>query len=232
MRSPALAMLFTLSSATGMAGGLIGGLAILKPDRVQLPVRNQDMNIVIKDPLGMHVEVLKPVEVDIADTVRARVPVNQTLQLPVTETLNVVTSFDSPVRIRMDVPVRHQLRLDQKIPVNTVVETEFLGVRQRLPIRGVIPVKANVPIDMIIPIDQDVPLKFDAPMAIRIDQTLNVPLQTEFEADIPIRGRLQMPVIGPLDTRVVIDPTPMLIEVHSADIDLPMDALRLVRERQ
>ncbi|TJY56235.1 hypothetical protein E4T66_19945 [Sinimarinibacterium sp. CAU 1509] len=231
MRGPALVLLFTLSSAAGVTGGLIGGLAILKPDRLQLPVRNQDMNIVIKDPMGMHAEVLDPVEVDIADTIHARVPVNQTLQLPVADTLNVVAHFDSPVRIRMDVPVKHQLHLDQAIPLNTVVETEFLGVRQRLPIRGLIPIKADVPISLTIPIDQDMPLKFDAPMAIKFDQVLNVPLQTEFEADIPIRGRLSMPVIGPLDTRVVIDPTPVLIEVQSADIDLPIDALRLLRDR-
>lgn len=225
-------LLFTLSSAAGMAGGLIGGLAVLIPDRVQVPVRHQDMDIVIKDPMGMRAEVLEPIDVDLADTIHARVPVNQTLRLPVAETLNVTASFDSPVRIRMDVPVQHELRLDQAIPLNTTIETEFLGARQSLPVRGMIPIRATVPISLVIPIDQDVPLKFTAPVAVRLDQELSVPLHTEFEADIPIHGRLSMPIVSPLDTRVTVDPTPVRIEVQSADIDLPLDALRRARHPQ
>lgn len=229
MRKTGWVVLIASSSMAGVLGGLAAGWALLMPPRLQMPIRNQDMHIIIRDTMGIQATVVNAVDVTVDDVIHTRVPVDQVMDLRLDDTLQAMARFDSPVRVRMNVPIKDKIRLDQMIPINTTVETEFLGAKQRLPIRGMIPIKAAVPINLVVPIDQDVPVRFNAPVSIRIDQALSVPLKTEFEADIPIRGQLRMPYISRLDTRVLVDPVPLLIEVESADIDIPASAIRLVR---
>lgn len=219
----------TITTALAL-GALMGGWSALLrvyDSDLQIGLRDQPMRIVVLDPLQISADVHTPLQIAVDDVLDARVPVDQIVTLPVRERMEVHAAFEGPVRVRMDVRVQDRIEIDQEIALNTMVETEFLGARQRLPIRGRIPLRASVPIDLVVPIDQDVPLSFDGPIEVRMEQDLKVPLRAVFDTRVPIRGRLTVPVLEPFEGTVHIQQVPTRIQVESADLQVPASAMRL-----
>ncbi len=207
-------------------GGAIAGWWVFRNVDARLMLRDQPAIIVLPEPLSVSADVLNDLSIEIDTAITTTVPVDQRISIPVEETLRVNASFDSEIPIKMNVPVKDYIVIDQLLDVNTVVKADLLGDTHDLPLRGKIPVKARVPVNLNIPVDQMVHLKFTAPVEAKLKQALDVPLKADIAATIPIRSKMDVPVKSALQARITV-PDPASVVITEADLRLPLRTLRL-----
>jgi len=209
-----------------IAGGIAVGWWVFHNIDARLALKDQPALVFLPEPLRVSADVLNDLEIEIDSSITTVVPVDQRISIPVDETLRVKASFDAEVPIRMNVPVKDFITIDQMLDVDTVVKAELLGDTHDLPLRGKIPVKARVPVNLNIPVDQMVHLKFTAPVEARLKQALEVPLKADIAATIPIKSRMNVPVRSALEARITV-PNPESIIITEADLRLPLRTLRM-----
>lgn len=175
---PVLALCLALLLAAGLAGA---GAAwwVLSRYTLSLPLRSQPLQVRLPDTLPVEVEIL-PQPVD------GNAP-TQTLPVRIDDTFRTTVRVDTRVPIRMQVPFRAEVPVDITLPVKTRVRTRLLGVAMELPIEAEIPLRFSLPVSLDIPIDQSVPMKLDLPVSTRINQIVNVQVQTQQTARILLR---------------------------------------------
>ncbi len=209
-----------------VAGGAVAGWWVFRNVDARLVLKDQPATVLLPEPLAVTADVLNDLSIEIDTSITTTVPVDQRVKIPVEETLRVNASFDSEIPIKMNVPVKDYIVIDQLLDVNTVVKADLLGDTHDLPLRGKIPVKARVPVNLNIPVDQMVHLKFTAPVEAKLKQALDVPLKADIAATIPIRSKMNVPVKSALQANIVVpDPAPVVIT--EADLRLPLRTLRL-----
>lgn len=211
-------------------GAVLGGIAVgwfvLRNIDARLMLVNQPATVIVPKPVAITADVLNDLDIEINDSITTTVPVDQVIRIPIKDVLRVQASFDNEIPIKLTVPVRDKITIDQVLDVDTVIKAKLLGDMHDLPIRGKIPVKATVPISLDIPVDQKVHLKFTAPADVRLIQDLVVPLKANIAATIPIHSRMSVPVKSALHATATI-PEPADIIITSADLRLPLSTLRL-----
>jgi hypothetical protein len=215
-----------------LAGAAAGAFAVfylvvLKLE-ARLLVTDAPLKAYVDQPLGVTATVLNELDIELDDTVSTRVPVDELLSVPVEQPLELIAEFDAVVPIRVDVPVRDVILLEQKIAIDTIVEADLLGETFRLPLRGSFPVRAEVPVNLIVPIDQPVRMAFTAPIKARLRQNLEVPLKTEIVADIPLQTRMTVPVLNDLEVSADVQRKPALdVQLNYADLAIALGKIRI-----
>lgn len=209
-----------------VAGGVAVGWWVFRNVDARLMLTDQPATVVVPQPVAITAEVLNNLDIEINDAITTTVPVDQTITIPIKDTLHVIADFDHDIPIKLMVPVRDKITIDQVLDVDTVIKADLLGDTHDLPVRGKIPVKAVVPISLNIPVDQLVHLKFTAPADVRIIQPLVVPLKAEIAARIPIHSRMSVPVKSALQATATI-PNPADIIITTANLKLPLRTLKL-----
>lgn len=207
-------------------GGMLVGWWVFRNVDAHLSLHDQPALVRIPQPVRISADVLNNLEIEIDDAITTTVPIDQRIQIPLSDTLHVQASFDHDIPIKMMVPVRDKIVIDQVLDVDTVIKADLLGDTHDLPIRGKIPVKATVPISLNIPVDQNVHLKFTAPVDVRLKQALDVQLRANIQATIPIKSQMSVPVKSALQADVTI-PEPAAVVITDADLRLPLNTLRL-----
>lgn len=195
---------------------------------IGLPIRNQQAQVRITEPVQAKADIYDPLEVMVKGTIHTQIPINQQIQVPIKDTVHTMVTFDNEVPIKLQVRVDNQIPLDQMVHVDSKVEVKVLGKTVSLPIRGDIPIKTNIPVHFTIPIDQKVRLKFVAPVTANIEQRLNIPLKTTIDARVPVHGVLQVPVKSQLNTQLII-PEPLDTVITRSNLRIPLKALSLHR---
>lgn len=209
-----------------IVGGMLVGWWVFRNIDARLALKDQPASVIIPHPVNVSADVLNNLEIEINDAITTTVPINQTIRIPIKDTLRVVAKFDNEIPIKMTVPVRDKITIDQVLDVDTVIKANLLGDTHDLPIRGKIPVKAVVPISLNIPVDQIVRVKFEAPAEVKIVEPLEVPLQADIAATIPIRSQMSVPVKSALQAAVTVT-QPADIVITDADLRLPLRTLKL-----
>ncbi|HET8882660.1 MAG TPA: hypothetical protein VFM56_10840 [Solimonas sp.] len=207
-------------------GGMLVGWWVFRNVDAHLALHDQPALVKVPEPVRISADVLNNLEIEIDDAITTTVPIDQRIRIPLTDTLHVQASFDNDIPIKMTVPVRDKIVIDQVLDVDTVIKADLLGDTHDLPIRGRIPVKATVPISLNIPVDQNVHLRFTAPVDVRLKQALDVPLRADIRATIPIKSRMSVPVKSALQADVTI-PEPAAVVITDADLRLPLRTLKL-----
>lgn len=216
-----------LLGAGAVIGGVLVGVWVISNVDARLILADQPAKVIVPEPFAAKAEVTDNLIISLDEVISTSVPVDVNLSLPVRNTLNINAEFDGEVPIKMDVRVQDEITIDQVLDIDAVIDANFLGDWHKLPIKGKVPVKATVPIDLIIPVDKMVRLQFETLVKARIKDNLNVPLKTTIDADIPIQSTLDVPVLSDLDAIVTLPPTPLDIQVHYADLLLPLRSLSL-----
>lgn len=217
-------MLFIAAIAAGV------GIAswVFNTLEVGLPIRNQQAQVRISEPVQARADILDPLEVMVKGAIHTQIPINQQIQVPIRDTMHTMVTFDNEVPIKLQVKVDNQIPLNQVVHVDTKVEVKILGKTVRLPLRGDIPIKTTIPVHFTIPIDQNVRLKFVAPVAANIEQRLNIPLKATIDANVPVHGVLQVPVKSQVNTQLMIA-EPLQTVITESNLKIPLKALSLQR---
>ncbi len=194
----------------------------------RLLVTDTPLKAYLDQPLDVTASVLNELDIELDDTISTRVPVDEQLSVPVEQPLELVAEFDAVVPVRVDVPVKDVIVLEQRINIDTVVEADLLGETFRVPLRGSFPVRAEVPINLLVPIDQPVRMAFTTPIKARLRQNLEVPLKTEIVADVPLHTRMTVPVLNDLEVSADVQRKPSLdVQLNYADLAIPLSKIRI-----
>ncbi|HWU67501.1 MAG TPA: hypothetical protein VN046_01385 [Stenotrophobium sp.] len=212
--------------AGAVIGGVLVGVWVFRNIDARLLLTNQSATVLVPQPVKISADILNNLDIEINDSLKTTVPVDQIISIPIKDTLHVIASFDSNVPIKLTVPVHDKIVIDQVLDVDTTIKANLLGDTHDLPIRGKIPVKATVPVNLVIPIDQPVHLKFTAPVDVKFTQPLVVPLKADIAATIPIHSEMSVPVKSALDAEVTI-PQPANVIITHANLRLPLRTLKL-----
>lgn len=171
--------LFALVSATAGAGAAYW---ILMRYTLHLPMETQRLNVLLPEHLPVDVEILQQDAAVVTDAATLReFPVH------IDDTFKTVVRVDTRVPVRMTVPFQGVVPVNMTLPLNTKIKTRVLGVNMELPIEGEIPLRFSLPVDLSVQIDQTLPMKFDLPVNTRINQRVNVKVQTQQAARIRLR---------------------------------------------
>ena len=209
-----------------VAGGVLAGVWVFRNIDARLLLTNQPATVLVPEPVKISADILNNLDIEINDSIKTTVPVDQIISIPIKDTLHVQASFDSDVPIKLTVPVHDHIVLDQVLDVDTTIKANLLGDTHDLPVRGKIPVHAVVPVNLVIPIDQPVHLKFTAPVDVKFTQPLVVPLKADIAATIPIHSEMSVPVKSALEAEITI-PQPANVIITTSDLRLPLRTLKL-----
>ncbi len=200
-----LLLMLVLFAVVSAAAGAGAAYWILLRYTLHLPLMGQPLKVLLPEHLPVEVEIL-PQEV----ASKPDESVMRTFPVRINDTFKTVVRVDTQIPIRMNVPYRGEVPVDLTLPVNTKVRTRVLGVNLELPVEGEIPLRFKLPVDLMIPIDQVLPMKFDLPVNTRIDQMVNVKVQTQQAARI----RLYDPALA--------------VTLQAGEIAVPLSWLSLV----
>lgn len=207
-----------------MAGGCLAGWWLFRHVDARVLLTDQAATIALPQPVRVKADILDALDVLIEGDIATTVPIDQILQVPIRDTLNVMATVDSDVPIRMTVPIRDVIPVDQMVDVDTRVEVDVLGQTLTLPVRGRIPVKTMVPVNLDVPVDQMVRIRFTAPTAVRVKDTVAVPLKANISAVVPIHSEMRIPVRSTLEADVTV-PQPFHAVITRADLQVPLRKL-------
>jgi hypothetical protein len=174
-----LLAMFALFAVVSAATGAGAAYWILKRYTLHLPLDTQHLNVRLPEHLPVEVEIL-PQDTTAATELRD-------FPVRVNDNFKTVVRVDTRVPVRINVPFRGEVPVDLVLPLKTRVKTRVLGVNMELPIEGEIPLRFKLPVNLMIPIDQTLPMKFDLPVNTRIDQIVNIQVQTLQAARIRLR---------------------------------------------
>ena len=190
-------------------------------------LREQQALVRLPDTLAVRAEITRQVAVRVDQTLPVRVPIQQDLVIPIKDAIPVQVSIDTVVPLRLDVPVRQTIHLDQAIDIDTQVRTRVLGVSLSVPIQGRIPVKADVPVDMVIPVKQDVPIALTTSALVRVTEPLRTRIDTVVHAQVPIHASLRLPVTEPVDARLTFPQQRVQAGLDLMDLTVPFEAVTM-----
>ncbi len=208
-----------------MAGGLLAWW-MLNYIAVQLPLKNQQAQVKINEPILAKANVLNPLDVMIQGQLQTQIPIDQQIQVPIKDTIRTQVSFDHEIPIQLAVNIDQQIPLEQVIHLDSKVQVKILGKEMSLPIRGDIPIHATIPVKLTMPINQKIKLKFVAPVDAKINQRLNIPLKATIDAKVPLQGVLQVPVKSQIETQVFL-PDTLPVTITKSDIQFPLKDISL-----
>jgi hypothetical protein len=222
-----LLVLLVLALAIG-AGAAAAWLVISRVD-ITLALRDQPLTAIIPQQLEARARVSDNLSLQLAETIRTTVPVDQRVDIPIDDTLNIVAIFKGEIPLKMNVRLRDRIPLQQVIDLNTTVEAYLpeLGSTLKIPLRGRIPIDTMVPVDLVIPVDQSVYLDFTTPVTARITQNLNVPLRASIQAEVPIDATFKVPVLNEVEAVINMPTGPSKAVIEHGDLVLPLRTLRL-----
>jgi hypothetical protein len=220
-------VLLVLALAIG-AGAAAAWLVISRVD-ITLALRDQPLTAIIPQQLEARARVSDNLSLQLAETIRTTVPVDQRVDIPIDDTLNIVAIFKGEIPLKMNVRLRDRIPLQQVIDLDTTVEAYLpeLGSTLKIPLRGKIPIDTMVPVDLVIPVDQSVYLDFTTPVTARIKQNLNVPLRANIQAEVPIDATFKVPVLNEVEAVINMPTGPSKAVIEHGDLVLPLRTLQL-----
>lgn len=227
-RGVSLWLVLLVLVVAALGGAAIAAFIITRVD-LSVLLTNQPLMVVIPQDLTGKATVKGRLDLRLQETIRTRVPVNQRVSIPLKDTLDIVAIFDGEIPLKMNVRLKDNIPLRQVVDLDTTIEAFLpeLGTTLKIPLRGKAPIETMVPVDLIIPVDQIVRLQFTSPVTARIDQSLNVPLVTVIDADVPISTNLAVPVLNDLEARVRLPTTPSRAVIVDGKLTLPLRTLQL-----
>ncbi|MDQ8935721.1 MFS transporter [Acinetobacter rudis] len=209
--------------------GVLIAIWVFKHFNIYIPLENQAVNIELQEALKAKVTIHDALDVDVTGNVQAVIPVNEQLTIPVNQTLMPHVYFDNMVPIKTTIPVKEVLKVEQDMPIDTKVKVNVFGKDLSFPLKGVIPIKMDVPIELQVPLDQAVHLKFDSKVRTDLKESLRVPLVTTLDTQIPINGRLNVPVKTPLNATVNVENV-LPVKIQQGNLKIPLNSVKLLRD--
>ena len=206
--------------------GLVLGIWAYTSLSIDVPVEDKPFKISLLEPFDAKIQVNKPLAAQIEGTLDAEIPLKATLDVPFEQTLHPRIFMDTYAPVKMTVPVKQDLKIDQMLPVDTKVKIRFLGHWIEVPLKGEIPVRMTVPLDLKVPVDQDVLLKFDTEVETRFLERVKLPIDQTIQSQIQVSGQLNVPLQEDLDTTVRVS-EPMDVVITEGELDLPLNTLSL-----
>lgn len=208
--------------------GVYIAMWVFKHFNINIPLKDQHVAIDLQEPLQVRVKVKDALDVAVNGRVDAQIPINEQLNVALTQTLTPRVYFDSLVPISTMIPVKEVIKVNQNLPIDTKVQVKILGKDVTLPLKGSIPLQLDVPIDIQVPLQQKVHLKFDAPVKTVLKENLNIPLQTQLNANIPIQGKLNVPITSELNASVDVKNT-LPVKIAKGELKIPLSSMYLDR---
>lgn len=195
-------------------------------------LKEQMADVVLPRELAVRARVEQKVQVKVDENVSVRVPIQQDLTIPLDGDIPIQVSIDTAVPIAIDVPIKHVLKVDQTIDLDTKVRTRVLGFEMNLPVQARIPVKTDVPIDLTIPVRKTLPVALVTQAKVRLHEPLRTHVDTVIDTQVPIKAALTLPVTAPVAARLTFPDQHVQAGLNLMDITVPFDAVTLgLRER-
>ena len=193
----------------------------------QVTLREQPARIRMPRSLAVRAAVDNRVQVKVDQVLPVRVPISQTLAIPLDQPMQVQVKVDTVVPIDLVVPVRHVVRIDQSIALDTTVKTRVLGIPLSLPVQGTVPLKTDVPIVLDLPVKHQLPVSLNAPATVRLSEPLRTRIDTVFEAKVPVRQSLSLPVTAPVEATLSFPGQVVEAGLDVMAVSLPFQAIRI-----
>ena len=216
------AVFVVLASVVGLALGIWAYTSL----SIDVPVKDKPFKISLLKPFDAKIQVNQPLAAQIEGTLDAKIPLKTTLDVPFYQTLHPRIFMDTYAPIKMTVPVKQDLQINQMLPVDTKVKIQFLGNWIEVPLKGEIPVVMTVPLDLEVPVDQDVLLRFDAEVETRFLERIKLPIDQTINSQIQVEGEVSVPLQEDLVTTVKVAKA-MDVVIEEGELDLPLSTLSL-----
>ena len=163
----------------------------------------------------------KDIPVEIPIKAKLKVPIDETFHIPITDSFSV--KLDS--LFSMD----EKIQVHSELPLDTNIQTRFMGMDFNLPVRG------SVPIDMTVPLKQDMGIKGEIflhmtePLRVMVQHVLDVPIDLVVKGVLPVDQVITVPIETTMDGEIKIrDKLPCTIELDVSTKDWGR-AMRITR---
>jgi hypothetical protein len=203
-------------------------------DKISLRVAlgQQDLKARMAASFPVVAKIDQLLRVPLNDTISVTIPFKQHFSIPFNKTLEVPVELNTTIPVYMTVPFKSDIPIETEVFVDTVIKTTVLGVPIAVPIKGYIPVKATIPVDQQVVVKEDFQLALKAPVSVEIKDTFQIPINTVFSAEIPLKTELTIPFKEHVLANVSLegDVAEEIPNLHIMDntMDLKLNQMRLV----
>jgi hypothetical protein len=207
--------------------GLILGAAWFVYTQLDARMALREQTVGLRLPPGLRASavVSHPLRSEISLRPSIDVHVKQRLSARVDDTLLARATLEATL------PVRTVVKVDQVVPVRTVLRMQ-VPVVSWLPAFDVdLPITLNLPVQAEVPLQADVPVKFEALVSGQLTGPVDVPVDQVFRLRPQVRGAIEAEVKGEMDFVVHDAIPPLLMTIEQADLLVPFDVPR-IRQRQ
>ena len=117
------AVFVLLSSAVGLMLGIWAYTSL----SIGVPLKDEPVKISLLKPFDAKIQVNQPLDALIEGEIDAEVPLKTTLRVPFYQTLHPRIYMDAYAPVKMTVPVKQDLKINQMLPVDTSIISGILG---------------------------------------------------------------------------------------------------------
>ena len=154
----------------------------------------------------------KDIPLDIPIKAKLKVPIDEIFHIPITDSFSV--KLDRLFFIDEEIQVHSEL------PLDTDVQTRFMGMDVSLPIKGTVPIDITVPLKQDMGIKGELFLHMTEPLPVMVQHILEVPIDLVVKGILPVDEVITVPIDTTMDGEITIkDPLPCTIELDVSTED-------------
>lgn len=191
----------------------------------RMALREQAVGLRLPPGLRATAEVSHPLRSDVSLKPSITVHVKQRLHARVDDTLLTRATLEA------NLPVRTVVKVDQVVPVRTVLRMQ-VPVVSWLPAFDVdLPITLNLPVQAEVPLHADVPVRLEALVSGQLTGPVEAPVDQVFRLRPEVRGAIEAEVQGKMDFVVHDAIPPLLMTLEQANLLVPFDVPRIRQRR-
>lgn len=191
----------------------------------RMALREQAVGLRLPPGLRAIAEVSHPLRSDVSLKPSITVHVKQRLHARVDDTLLTRATLEA------NLPVRTVVKVDQVVPVRTVLRMQ-VPVVSWLPAFDVdLPITLNLPVQAEVPLHADVPVRLEALVSGQLTGPVEAPVDQVFRLRPEVRGAIEAEVQGKMDFVVHDAIPPLLMTLEQANLLVPFDVPRIRQRR-
>ena len=148
------------------------------------------------------------------------IPIKAKLNVPIDETFNIPITDSFSVKLDRLFFIDETIRVHSELPIDTSVQTRFMGMDISLPIKGSVPIDIAFPLKQEMGIKGELLLHMTEPLPVTVQHMLEVPIDLVVKGILPVDEVIAVPIDTTMEGEIAIrDPLPCTIELDVSTED-------------
>lgn len=196
---------------------------------VGLTISDQQTMITLPPSFIAQAQATNKVTIKLNGYIHASVPFKQTLALP------IEGDYTADINLDAVVPVKFTIEYKGLIPVDTFADIEgrtdfvYQNVKRlrNVAFKGRVPLQFEQPVKFVVPIDTSLRVRFRGPIGLKLNQTIQAPVDTVLKTRILAQREVTTPILARFGLKATAPREPIPVIIQHSDLRLKADTLRL-----